>query len=482
MTGDTGTVKLWLPGLTVIALALRFVYLDSGLWIDEITSLVFQYRLPVTEVFTSYADDNQHPLYAVLASVSISVFGEHAWSIRLPAVLFGAASVPALYLLGAEVSNRREGLLSAALLTFSYHHVWFSQNARGYTAIALSAILCSYYFVRLLREPKTRDAWLYGLIAALGCYAHLTMVFIVVGHFLTYLLVLAFPGEPGRRFTRWKLPFVALVLAALMTLLLYGPIFAEVIDYFLNSPSVLRGVSTPMWAFTEAIRSLSIGFGTGLVVLVAVMMALAGLVSFLRTNPVVSGSFIFPIIVTILGALLARGTMYPRFFFALIGISILIGVRGVMVTFGWGARQLLRGDDRESRSIGIAVVVVVFGILISAVSLTRNYQYPKMDFQGARNWVEANAGPQDRIVMVGVAARPYRIYYEVDWPEVKMAADLHPPLAEDGSVWVVYTFGRYIAKSLPEVMVEIRDGCVGEKRFRGTLGGGDIVVCKMAQT
>ena len=40
-----------------------------------------------------------------------------------------------MYLFGTEAANRKEGLLGAALLTFSYQHVWFSQNARGYTAL-----------------------------------------------------------------------------------------------------------------------------------------------------------------------------------------------------------------------------------------------------------------------------------------------------------------------------------------------------------
>lgn len=481
MMEKTEKVGPWLLGLTVIALVLRLINLDSGLWIDEISSLVNQYRLPVGEVFTSYIGDNQHPLYAVLASASVSIFGEHAWSIRLPAVLFGVASVPALYLLGAQVSSRREGLLSAALLTFSYHHVWFSQNARAYTALALAAILCSFFFIRLLYETKNRDVWLYGLIAALGCYAHLTMVFVVAGHFLIYLLALVFPGELRRGLTHWKPPLVALALAAVMTIMLYGPIIAQVADYFVNKPSDLQNVSTPMWALGEAIESLSIGFGTGFVVVLAAMMTLAGLVSYLRTNPVALGLLVLPITVTFAGALLARGTMYPRFFFALIGLAILIGVRGVMVTFGWCARRLFRGDDRESISLGVATVIVVFGILISALSLTRNYQYPKMDFQGARNWVEAHADTQDRIVTVGAAEPPYRTYYEVDWPLVNVAADLHPLLAGDGSVWVVYTFGRYLAESLPEVMAEIRKNCVEEKRFHGTLGGGDVIVCRMVQ-
>jgi len=479
---DVRNIRLWLSGLTIIALVLRLVNLDSGLWIDEIYSLVNQYRLPVATLFTRYVSDNQHPLYAVLASASVSVFGEHAWSIRLPAVLFGVASVPALYLLGAEVSNRREGLLAAAFLTFSYHHVWFSQNARGYTALSLAAILSCFYFIRLWRKPNPRDVWLYGMIAALGCYAHLTLVFILIGQFLVYLLAMLFPGGPRHGPCHWKPPLVAFVLAGAMTLLLYSPIIGQVADYFLHQPSDFQSLATPVWALAEAIRSLSLGFGAGLVVVIAALFAAAGLISYFRSDPVALALFTFPILVTISGALIARGTMYPRFFFALIGFAILIGVRGVMATFEWGARRLLRGEDRATKPAAVATGAMVLAILVSAFSLGRNYQYPKMDFQGALRWVEAHAGQQDRIMTIGAAAWPYQTYYGVDWPMVKAAADLHPMLAGEGSVWVVYTLGRNLEKSQPDLMAVIHKNCIDKKRFRGTLGNGDIIVCQMLKT
>jgi Dolichyl-phosphate-mannose-protein mannosyltransferase len=96
------------------AAALRFHALDTGLWHDEILIL-----------------------YTVLARLSLGLFGDGCWVLRLPAAVFGIASVGALYGLAREVTDRGEALLTAALLAFSYHHVWFSQNARGYTGLLL---------------------------------------------------------------------------------------------------------------------------------------------------------------------------------------------------------------------------------------------------------------------------------------------------------------------------------------------------------
>jgi uncharacterized membrane protein len=123
----------------------------------------------------------------VLAHVSVTAFGESVWSLRLPAALFGIATLWALWRLGLELTSPREALLSMALLTFSYPHIWFSQNARGYSALLFWTIASSYYLVRGLRERSRRLWAAYAVAVALGMYTHLTMAFVVAGQFAAYV-------------------------------------------------------------------------------------------------------------------------------------------------------------------------------------------------------------------------------------------------------------------------------------------------------
>src|SRR5580658_718485 len=109
----------WVAALTILATWLRVAGIDKGLWWDEIYFLVITVRHPLAEILTVFPGDTQHPLYSVLAWLSIHLFGEHPWSLRLPAILFGVASVPMLYLLGISVTSRIQALLAAALLTVS---------------------------------------------------------------------------------------------------------------------------------------------------------------------------------------------------------------------------------------------------------------------------------------------------------------------------------------------------------------------------
>src|ERR1700722_3990635 len=97
-------------------------------------------RESVLQTATKYDWQNQHMLYSLLAHGSIRICDEHPWRCRLPAMLFGIASIPALYSFARLVTTNREALLASALMAINYQHIWFSQNARGYTGMAFWAL------------------------------------------------------------------------------------------------------------------------------------------------------------------------------------------------------------------------------------------------------------------------------------------------------------------------------------------------------
>src|SRR6202522_530238 len=108
-----------LAALTALVAVLCAIALHRGPCVGELTFLLMTVRHPLAQIVTVFPGDTQHPLYSILARLSIVAFGEHVWSLRLPAVIFGVASVPALYFLAASVSSRMEALLAAAFLAVS---------------------------------------------------------------------------------------------------------------------------------------------------------------------------------------------------------------------------------------------------------------------------------------------------------------------------------------------------------------------------
>jgi uncharacterized membrane protein len=149
--------------------------------------------------------------------------------------------------------------------------VWFSQNARGYSALAFWTLLSTFFLLSGIRTGRRGFYIAYAATAALGAYTHLTMIFLVASHLLICTGMAVTDWRRGLGFKKWKIPLQAFFLA-------------------------------------------------------------------FKQDRMVFALFALPGLLTALGAVLARGTMYPRFYFFLIGFAVLILVRGVFV-FHVGSRQ-----------------------------------------------------------------------------------------------------------------------------------------------
>lgn len=454
----------WLALLTALAVLLRAIGLNGGLWYDEILTMLEGVRDPLYQIVTVFPGNNQHTLFSVLAHISMEAFGVHAWSLRLPALVFGAAAVPVLYLFARQFATRREALLGCLLLATAYHHVWFSQNARGYSALAFLTLLSSWLLLRVLRHGRTADAVWYGVAAALGVYAHLTMVFLVVSHAILCAVAAGLVGRDAPMWRRWRVVTTAILLAGAFTLLLYSPVMLDVQQFFVEEAHT-GTAATPKWAVLELIRGLRIGLGAGLGAIAAAVLFAAGFWSYLRQSLFVVGLFVLPGVVTV-GAAVALGRpIFPRFVFFLIGFALLIAVRGALEIGRWFS-------SRRAETVGSALVVAM--AVVSVIALVPNYRLPKQDFDGALRFVESQGAADDSIVTVGLTKRVYREYYKRSWENMMSLDQFQMTRAQGRPVWVLYTLERYIE---PDLMQMLRSECVPARVFRGTVGGGDVTVC-----
>jgi hypothetical protein len=122
----------------------------EGLWIDEAFS-IWLARRPWGEMVRWVASVDQHPpLYYTLLHGWIRIFGDGEASARALSALFGALTLPVVYLLGRRLVDEKVGLISALVLTVSPFHVRFAQEARMYTLLALSGSLALDALVSLL--------------------------------------------------------------------------------------------------------------------------------------------------------------------------------------------------------------------------------------------------------------------------------------------------------------------------------------------
>ncbi len=463
-----------LATILLTAFILRLYGLNNGLWYDEIITYVNYAKIPFGEIITTYDSQNNHMLYSLLAHSSFQIFGESAWSLRLPAVFFGVGSIWALYLLARQVTSVQEALLSVALVAFSYHHIWFSQNARGYTGLLFWTILASWLFLRGLREGKPQPWILYSISASLGVYTHMTMLFVIIGHFIIYLLMLT-THLKEIWLEKWVGLFLSFCLAGLFTFQLHALIFPQIFGGAVleGARSTVMDWKNPFWTLLVLVKGMKIGFTGSVLAIAAFFVFGCGLFSFIRKEPLVVLLLTIPILVSIVVIMGMGHPLFPRTFFFTMGLVVLIIIRGTTV-LGYLMGNLFRLSSSRSNLIGVVLCAGL--IIVSAMSVPKAYA-PKQDCSGALKFVEERKEPGDIIVTVGVATIPYNSLYNVDWEEAETLEELNSIRFRAERTWLLYTMSLHLKSVYPDIMSVIQSDFKVEKRFYGTLGDGTIVVC-----
>lgn len=483
-----------LCAVTVLAMVLRVIALDSDLWLDEITPILDYGPLPIVQVIGSYLRSNNHLLNTLLLKASVAVFGEHEWSVRLPAVVFGVASIPAMYFTARLALSRSVSLGASLLLAVSYHHIFFSQNARGYTAYLFVALVSSSLFVRALsRDRMSTWAW-YVLTLVIGVTALLNTVFVGAAHGLVGLLALwdirRRGGAAGPLFRRL---LAVMAIAAFLGFQLYATALPEV---YVVITSTYASQATGFQPFSgefvrELVRGIAQGFGPGVFLAALPFLAIAGAgyATLLRRNWALALTLTLPGVLTAV-FLLARGlTFSPRFFLLWLPLGMMAAAEGVSTTVEWAARALGASrvrKDPKGAATGERMQIAALLLLatISLLALPRYYATPKQPYRAAIAHVESLRRTGDRVAVIHTAEKGMRYYLErtgtasAEYGYVRsvQSFDSLVAAAGGGRVLLVTTFRRTLRVNLRELHGRIEAGWTPERVFSATVGDGSIAV------
>ena len=400
---------------TLIGVALRVYRLDTDLWVDEIGSFEHAMSLSIVEFVRTFSSPNQHLLNGLLERVSVALFGEHNWTVRLPAVLFGIATVPAMYWLARPVMRGWEALAVASLTAVSYHHIWFSQNARGYSGYLLFCILATGALWRMTVDGRRRWVALYVGAAVLAAASLIIAGFVIATHVAlatVFLLVARHRGEPVaplvRRFG------AAFGITSLISVVVYGPMALQILravgTAYVREGTGFRPVSLEF--LTETLRGFSAGFGSLALFGAIPFLVLVGIgtLSLARRAWLILLSFIIPLALMAALVVSAGWLTSPRFFLLVVPLAFLVVVESLDLV----ARMLSRvvhGDRARGRLHGVlaGAAVVVCGVAL-ALGLPRYYAIPKQPFTAAIAAFERRARPGDALVAVYQADRGFDYY------------------------------------------------------------------------
>ncbi|MGD0750467.1 MAG: glycosyltransferase family 39 protein [Anaerolineales bacterium] len=211
--------------LIFLAVVFRMERANSPMAHDEAYTYVTFSRSLFTAM-TDYSKPNNHILHSILVYFSTMIFGKGAWVVRLPAFLAGVVLVPASYWLASRFYDRWTALGTAFLVAWFPPLVAYSNDARGYTMVALFTLL-TLALGDHVRKDKNLFYWaLISLFSALGLYTIPTMLY-PFGVLFVWLFLenqVSGPG-PYRTKKEFLMYWLAAGLgAAVLTALFYTPI------------------------------------------------------------------------------------------------------------------------------------------------------------------------------------------------------------------------------------------------------------------
>jgi hypothetical protein len=389
--------------LTALALALRLTSISRSLFNDETVSLALAQR-SFGHMLSLYGYEANGTPYSLLLWPITRIFGTHEAVLRLPAVVAGTLSVPAMYWAARGFGlSRAAALLAAALLAINPMAVFYSQSARSYAFVILAACATFGGLVRIVESPGSRrDWWVFVAGMVLLGYSDLFAPFLALP--AQALIVRRASRESVRR---WISALVAAVVFAI-PLIVAALISHGRRDALYWLPKLNRGlVQLALQEFSGgfsgvgAVRWLTL---LGLVVLVGAAIALTALrqrssssVGF-DTLSIALAWGVLPIVLLLVVSA-AYPVFWPRYAIAALpGLCLLAAVAA----------------DRVA-SLGRAPVALACVALLAVVSLyadAKQRDVVQQEWRPTMSWLAASRQPREWVVVDSVLMLPSIGYYD----------------------------------------------------------------------
>jgi hypothetical protein len=313
-----------LAAIVIAGVVVRAIVLNDPMRYDETYNYAELASQRVAAALSVYLNQNNHVLNTLLTHVSIRHFGSDPWAIRLPAFIAGCLLIPATYFAGRALYSGAAGLLAAGLVAASSPLIEYSANARGYSLAALAFVLLLRLGRALILRANAFAATAFAIVAALGMWAVPTTA-------LALATVVLWAGveicvRRGGRPSRIAMLVAAVIVAALLTVVLYGPVLlmggaglTNNSDYTSDLGSVIGNVARH-WTRdmpVVVIALLAVGLVVGL--------ARHRRVTELRVPPIAAA---VPVVLVALAA--GRLVQYPRTWLFLLPLAFITAGAGVV--------------------------------------------------------------------------------------------------------------------------------------------------------
>jgi 4-amino-4-deoxy-L-arabinose transferase-like glycosyltransferase len=394
--------------ITVLALVLRLMFLgDEPFWGDEILS-VRRAQWSWGE-FLAFMQEGVPAMafYYLLLRFWI-VLGESEMMVRLLSVVFGAATVPLVYLIGKRLFEARVGLVAALLMAVNTFHIQYSQEARSYSLLVFLVTLSTLFLIEIVQRPSWKS-WA-GFIAATGLavYSHWFALLALAAQASTVVFL------PG-----YKIPWKGAIVTAAVLAIVLTPIWFSVSGELASFVFQAEEIDEAERLFTAgAVQGFSLervhefglestgGGGNLLLIVYLILATVGGAVAVNRWATegrsveswkyalLISG-LVLPIVITSLYSYLVEPALVFRYLLICLPFLVLLAALGANQIY-WVHRSA-RAPISVFPVVFVVLIVALMGLSIKGAAAY--YAEPeKEDWRGLTKLVASQWQPGDGIV------------------------------------------------------------------------------------
>jgi uncharacterized membrane protein len=428
---------LSLAAMTLAGFLLR-VHVPRGLWLDEAIS-VHQANLGLSDMMKNLQYGDRHPpLHHLVLWATVKVFGDSELTVRMPSIIAGTLVVPALFLLGRELYDRRTGLVAALFGACSPLLIWYAQEARMYAFVTLFGLLALWTQLRVIRRPSMGTWAAYILATSALLFSHYFGLLLIGVQQLIWIGVLLHTRRTGERLRPLALGFAYSLIVLVMELL---PLLTFAHKQFqstagaagspagtydgLSFYAVVSNIAWALWGYHPDGTTTLLAAGWPLLLLLSLLLLGRG---GSRQTSILAAAAFAPIVILIIVGLFDRELFEVRYFIVAVPLLFLVIAR--LVT-GWirspGARIAVAG-------------VIVLTLLLGLYDQQTNDGNPRLyGFRGALEQIKREAGPHSLLLYEPPDMRYVLEYYAPGLRSRPLRDGL--PARRDGSpVFVLASF------------------------------------------
>ena len=400
-----GKPLLILAGLFVVALLVRILYLGrADLWCDEILYVWLSDpdKSPwgvITNQWASLLSVTHLPLPEVVQNIFMQVRGgefaelqQDSFFQRLPAVLWGAFSVPVFFLFSNRVSRKSVAWAATLMMCFFLFPVYYAREAYFYAPLIFFSSATLYFYARALMEERMSNGQVIGFVlAATGMvYSHLSGIALFAILFLVILVWFVFLRLRKKDNGTTPSALNRLVLFSLVPILAISPF---VLRLALNKVTSGMTSGTSVWLILyDVLGKVFMGSLTIPNILACLLFVLGLVYLCIEKNESTKIArrllAVAALTGTVVLAISANKTQYSsRYFSAMIPLFYILYAEGLAgVVDGISRLNSKLAAKKDNIIIAVAVLLVLLQAIFFLPSMYR-LESKAVDFGGMAEWL-----------------------------------------------------------------------------------------------